>query len=62
MLAAVLRRMPVVMQWDDEGRRLVCRLGLEGLSAEERADAAGCTKPLSYEWKKGMFCRVEDEK
>lgn len=62
VLAAVLRRMPVVMQWDDEGRRLVCRLGLEGLSAEERADAAGCTKHLSYEWKKGMFCRVEDEK
>ena len=62
VLAAVLRQMPVVMQWDDEGKRLVCRLGLEGLSVEDKADAASCTKPLFYEWKKGMFYRVEDEK
>ncbi|MGM9687996.1 MAG: DUF3256 family protein [Alloprevotella sp.] len=62
VLAAVLRQVPVVMKWDDAGKQLVCRLGLDGLSVEDRADAEGCARALHYEWKKGMFCRVGSEK
>lgn len=58
-LRTLLRDLPVVAEWQDEGKVLVFRKDLTDLSWEDKAEAQSCLRCAAYEWKEGRFEPVD---
>ena len=58
-LRTLLRDLPVVAEWQDEGKVLVFRKDLTDLSREDKAEAQSCLRCAAYEWKEGRFEPVD---